>query len=465
MSTRRSALPEPLALCQQVSKTYETASGGIEALHAVDAQLHAGQVTALVGASGSGKSTLLRALAGLDRPSSGRIVVAGKELADASAENLRRHRRNAVTFLNQRPADNLIPHLSLREHDRGRGVSLLVEFGLAHRLDAKPSELSGGEQARAAFALALARGTAMLLADEPTAELDRDAAAPLLATIRAHAQSGTALIIATHDDDVTALADTVLRLDRGRVIDDTAVAAKGRRPARATETLPVLSANGLGKHYRRGAEQIHALTDVSLDVRRGELAALLGRSGSGKSTLLAILAGLQQPDRGELDPDVSTQPPWAKLAFLPQRFGLLPELTIRENIEYPVRLSGAIAERSPAVEQLLDRLGLSELADRQPNETSIGQQQRTALARALILQPDILLADEPTSHQDAGWRDAVWDLLVDAAESGTGCLIATHEEQIAHYANRTWAIDSGTISLSGATTVTRLDATPPTTSS
>ena len=297
-------MPEPLALCQQVSKTYKTQSGGIEALHAVDAQFQAGQVTALVGASGSGKSTLLRVLAGLDRPSSGSTLVAGRELADASAETLRRHRRSGVTFINQKPADNLIPHLSLREHDRGRGVSLLVEFGLAHRLDAKPGGLSGGEQARAAFALALARGTAMLLADEPTAELDRGSAAPLLAMIRAHAESGAALVIATHDDDVTALADTVLRLDRGRVIDDTALPAKGRRPARATEDTTVLSAHGLGKDYRRGAEQIHALTDASLDLRHGELAALLGRSGSGKSTLLAILAGLQRPDRGEL-----TRPP------------------------------------------------------------------------------------------------------------------------------------------------------------
>ena len=457
-------MPDPLALCQQVSKTYETPTGGIEALHAVDAQFHTGLVTALVGASGSGKSTLLRALAGLDRPSSGSIVIAGRELADASAETLRWHRRNGVTFINQKPADNLIPHLSLREHDGGRGVSLLSEFGLADRLDAEPSELSGGEQARAAFALALARGTPILLADEPTAELDRDSAAPLLATIRAHAQSGAALIIATHDDDVSALADTVLRLDRGRVINHTAVAAKGRHPARATDSPTVLSARRLSKAYRRGSEQVHALTDVSLDLRGGELAALLGRSGSGKSTLLAILAGLQQPDQGETDPAANPQLPWSKLAFLPQRFGLLPELTIRENIEYPARLNGTLAEHSPAVEQLLERLGLSELANRPPNETSIGQQQRTALARALILQPDVLLADEPTSHQDAGWRDAVWELLVDAAENGSACLIATHEEQIAHYANRTWAIDDGAIALSGAATAPRDDTTPPTTS-
>jgi putative ABC transport system ATP-binding protein len=94
---------------------------------------------------------------------------------------------------------------------------------------------------------------------------------------------------------------------------------------------------------------------------------------------------------------------------------------------------------------LLERFGIAELADRPPQETSIGQQQRTALARALVLEPAVLLADEPTSHQDAGWRDAVWQLLVEAAESGTSCLIATHEEAVAQYATRVWHIDSGVV--------------------
>jgi len=123
---------------------------------------------------------------------------------------------------------------------------------------------------------------------------------------------------------------------------------------------------------------------------------------------------------------------------------LLPELSVRENVEYPVRLAG-LDLRGGGVQTLLDRLGLAELADRPPQETSIGQQQRTALARALVLEPVVLLADEPTSHQDAGWRDAVWQLLVQAAESGTACLIATHEEEIAQYATRVWQVDSGVV--------------------
>jgi ABC-type lipoprotein export system ATPase subunit len=437
--------PEVLAQARAVSKTYATASGGIEALHEVDAEFRAGEITAVVGASGSGKSTLLKALAGLDRLTSGSLVVGGRELGDAAPGALRHHRREVATYVSQKASDNLIPHLSLAEQDDGRAVQMLAEFGLGHRVDARPVALSGGEQARAAFALALARGTGLVIADEPTAELDRDSAGPLLEAVRSHAGAGTAFVIATHDDDVMAIADRVVRLDRGRVVTEDAHRPTGRSSPAVGSGEAVVVASGLRKDYRRGPETIHALADGTLDLGRGEVGALLGRSGSGKSTLLVLLAGLARPDAGELayrlsSPDPRTLP-WAELAFLPQRFGLLPELSVRENVEFPARLAGATA----AADALLERLGLAELAERPPHETSIGQQQRTALARALVLRPAVLLADEPTSHQDAGWRDAVWQLLVDAAEAGTACLVATHEEEIARYANRVWQVNSGVV--------------------
>jgi len=437
--------PEPLARAHGVSKTYVTPTGGIEALHEVDAEFRAGEITAVVGASGSGKSTLLKALAGLDRTTAGSLLVGGRDLAQATPGALRHHRRETVTYVSQKAADNLVPHLTMREQDDGRAVTLLGEFGLGHRVDARPVELSGGEQARAAFALALARGTRLVIADEPTAELDRGSAGPLLEAVRSHAGAGTAFVIATHDDDVMAIADRVVRLDRGRVVAADAHSPAGRSAPTGNSGDSVLVAERLRKDYRRGPETIHALVDGTVDLERGEVGALLGRSGSGKSTLLTVLAGLAQPDGGTLRYALGAAAPadlpWRELAFLPQRFGLLPELSVRENVEFPARLSGSAAN----VEGLLERLGLDELADRPPHETSIGQQQRTALARALVLRPVVLLADEPTSHQDAGWRDAVWHTLVEAAESGTACLVATHEEEIARYANRVWQVDGGVV--------------------
>ena len=441
--------PESIAFAQAISKTYVTPSGGIEALHGVDADFRAGEITAVVGASGSGKSTLLKALAGLDRPSSGSLVVGGNNLAEASPALLRRHRREVATYVSQKAADNFVPHLRMREQDDGRAVAMLAEFGLGHRLDALPIELSGGEQARAAFALALSRRTRLVITDEPTAELDRGSAGPLLEAIRSHATAGVAFVVATHDDDVIAIADRVLRLDRGRVVGEDALRPAGRSAPTGASGDSVLTARGLRKDYRRGPEMIHALADGTLDLGRGEVGALLGRSGSGKSTLLALLSGLARPGAGELSYELSASDPrelpWRELAFLPQRFGLLPELSVRENVEYPARLGGTLGADGAATEALLERLGLDELAERPPQEISIGQQQRTALARAIVLQPAVLLADEPTSHQDAGWRDAVWRVLVDAAESGTACLVATHEEEIARYANRVWQVDSGVV--------------------
>jgi putative ABC transport system ATP-binding protein len=446
-------LPEPVVTCRALSKTYRTASGGIEALRAVDAEFDVGEVTAVVGSSGSGKSTLLRAVAGLDRPTSGELLVGGRDLGSASPRELRHHRRDLVTYVSQKPADNFIPHLTLDEHARDApdgAHELLVDVGLGERLGSTPIELSGGEQARAAFALALARRTPLVVVDEPTAELDGDSAHLLLETIRRHKGEGVAFVVATHDPDVTGIADRVLRLERGRVIDPDAVAP---RPPRPTPLSPgpetAFEARSLAKSYRHGSETVQAVRDASLELRRGELGVLLGRSGSGKSTLLTLMAGWQQPDAGEILRQGRAVSPadrrWGSLGYLPQRFGLIPELTVRENVELPARLAGRRQELASEVDRLVERLGLGELAGRRPTETSIGQQQRTAVARALVLRPALLVTDEPTSHQDAGWHDEVWLLLAEAAAAGTACLAATHEPEAAGFATRVWQIAEGVI--------------------
>ncbi|HEX4520198.1 MAG TPA: ATP-binding cassette domain-containing protein [Gaiellaceae bacterium] len=445
---------DSLVTCQELSKTYDTPSGGIEALRSVDAEFALGEITAIVGSSGSGKSTLLRALAGLDRPSSGELLISGRDLGVASPRDLRRHRRERVTYVSQKAADNFIPHLTLAEHARDLphlGESLLADVGLGERMDAKPIELSGGEQARAAFALALARETPLVVADEPTAELDRDSAELLLEAIRRHAGTGRALVVATHDPDVTAIADSVLHLERGRVVDGgMAVQAQGAAaPAAPPGAEDAVEARGLSRSFMHGGERVHAVRDASFTLRRGEIGILLGRSGSGKSTILTLLAGWHPPDSGEIlwagEPINPATLPWAELGYLPQRFGLIPELTARENIELPARLTGRRDELAPRIDHLLEELGLTELAARVPAETSIGQQQRIALARALVLSPRLLLADEPSSHQDAGWHDAVWQLLAEAATEGTACLAATHEEDATQYATHVWRIAEGLV--------------------
>ena len=413
-----------------VQRTYRSTAGSVEALHAVDGAFPPGAIGALVGPSGSGKSTLLRILGGIDAADAGEVVVDGIDVRRLRGAALRRFRRGSVTFLAQRAAANLIPQLTLRDQLGAGGGAQAERVGLAHRLDAVASALSGGEQARAALAVGLSRGTPVVLLDEPTAELDRHAAALVVAELRAAAAAGRTVVVATHDTELVELADTRLELTLPivQVTHETHV--------RDLRDEPVIVLEQLTKSYAGAA----VVDGASLDVRAGELAVLLGRSGSGKSTLLMAAGDWLKPDAGTVRTPGAR---WHETAHLAQRFGLLPELSVAENVGLPLRLRSASDDARVA--DVLVRLGLSDLGDRLPGETSIGQQQRTALARALVDRPKALLADEPTSHQDAGSAALVWTALDAACAEGTACLIATHDEAAALHADRVWRIEDGRI--------------------
>ncbi len=125
----------------------------------------------------------------------------------------------------------------------------------------------------------------------------------------------------------------------------------------------------------------------------------------------------------------------------------MEELSVLENVEYPVRIAGRLEERRDLVDDLIERLGLSSLRARYPRETSLGEQQRAALARAIVLQPQLLLADEPTGHQDAEWAARVVQVLGDAANAGCCCVIATHDAALAPYLDRVISMSDGAIQL------------------
>jgi ABC-type lipoprotein export system ATPase subunit len=429
MWRRRFVSREPLALIESVSKTYSTAAGVVDALHAVDAMVPRAAITAVTGVSGSGKSTLLRLLAGQDTPSTGHLVVAGHELDELDDRELRRFRRDGVAYVAQRAADNFFPELTLGEHlPDGAPLGAFEALGLGGRLGSRAAELSGGELARAAFATALARGVDLIVVDEPTAELDRESASAVIEALRVATAHGATFVIATHDPEVTAIADHVIDLTQ-RVEHR---AATIERPA-AQDHDVVLKTTSLSKSYGK----VHAVVDASIEVRAGQLAVVVGRSGSGKSTLLMLLGGWSEPDAGTIRGVTSRA--WADCAYVPQRFGLVPELTVAENVELPAR------GRVNGAEALLARLALDELRDRYPAEISIGQQQRVAVARALVLGPRLLLVDEPTSHQDRASAELVWAALADAASAGTACLVATHEPDARLRAEVSWEIESGRV--------------------
>jgi putative ABC transport system ATP-binding protein len=225
----RTAPGAPAVACHGVARTYHLAGSEVSALRGVDLELAPGTFTALIGPSGSGKSTLLRLLACVDRPDRGSILIDGVEAATLSRGGRQRLRRRRLGFIFQAPADNLLEYLTVRQHLRlaaqlrgtpvadGQADDLLRRLGLASRADHLPRQLSGGEQQRVGVAFASLGPPALLLADEPTGQLDHSAVDGVLDAFAAMAESGVAVVAATHDPVVARRADRVVRMRDGIV--------------------------------------------------------------------------------------------------------------------------------------------------------------------------------------------------------------------------------------------------------
>lgn len=211
--------------CQRLVKMYATPTGETQALRGVEAAFVSGTVSAVTGPSGSGKSSLLSILALRERQSGGELEVLGDAVSALPVRRLVSLRRKHVAWVAQRPADSLFPHLTAREQveqtARLRGRSrddaheALARVGLEHRGDAHLGELSGGEQQRLAVTTAVLSGTALVIADEPTAELDDESAAVVLAELARCATAGACVVVSTHDDRVVRVADRTLALRHG----------------------------------------------------------------------------------------------------------------------------------------------------------------------------------------------------------------------------------------------------------
>jgi putative ABC transport system ATP-binding protein len=235
----------PMIRLQNVSKSYDTPAGPFRALAGVDLEIEAGELVAVVGKSGSGKSTLLNLAGGIDEPSSGSVVVGGTEIAGLSPSRLAEWRGKNVGFVFQ--FFQLLPTLTVAENvmlpmdfcgafppreRRGRAVELLGRVGIPEQADKLPAALSGGELQRAAIARALANAPPIVLADEPTGNLDSATAADVLALFRRLAAAGTTVAIATHERDIASAADRVVVIADGRVEAAGAAAADVEELAR-----------------------------------------------------------------------------------------------------------------------------------------------------------------------------------------------------------------------------------------
>ncbi|HEY2917034.1 MAG TPA: ABC transporter ATP-binding protein [Candidatus Limnocylindrales bacterium] len=220
--------------CDNLVRIYKVADLEVVALQGLDLLVDAGEIVAIVGASGSGKSTLLNILGGLDQPSAGRAVVAGHDLGQMSRHDRTLYRRRIAGVIWQQTARNLLPYLNARENvelpmildgakgRRARALDLLDRVGLADRAGHRPDRLSGGEQQRVAIAVALANQPAVLLADEPTGELDSSTSAEIFALLRrVNAELGTTIVVVTHDAFVAEQVRRTVSIRDGRTATET----------------------------------------------------------------------------------------------------------------------------------------------------------------------------------------------------------------------------------------------------
>ncbi len=201
----------------------------------------------------------------------------------------------------------------------------------------------------------------------------------------------------------------------------------------------VVALKGITKSFQRGDTSIVVLDGLEAMIEPGEVVIIRGRSGSGKTTLLNILAGWQSPDAGEVSWGVDQPESWDRVAVVPQSLGLLPELTLGENIGLPGRLADSVSD----IDGVAGKLEIPHLLDRPVGGASLGEQQRAAIGRALIRRPSLLLADEPSSHQDMDRLHLVWRLIDEVAAEGTGVLAATLDPDAFPYADRILDLHEG----------------------
>ena len=218
----------------------------------------------------------------------------------------------------------------------------------------------------------------------------------------------------------------------------------------------VIRTEALAKMYQMGAEEVHALRGVDLEIRKGEYVAIMGPSGSGKSTLMNLIGCLDSPSSGrywlagrlvsDLDDDELAYIRNKEIGFVFQTFNLLPRATALHNVELPLIYNGTPAEeRIERAKKALERVDLVPRMNHKPNELSGGQRQRVAIARALVNNPSIVLADEPTGNLDSKTGEEIMHLFENLHVQGNTIILVTHEMDIAQHAHRVIFIRDGKI--------------------
>jgi ABC-type lipoprotein export system ATPase subunit len=498
-----------------VQKAYATGEGLFIALRDINLEIEQGEFLGITGKSGAGKTTLLNMISGVSRLSSGQVMYYGHSNGNGNEEALSIHaldederatwRGKNVGIVYQ--SFELMPSLNLLENvmlppdflgtyhavlSKEKALALLDQVGIADHAYKIPAHISGGQKQRVAIARALVNDPLLIIADEPTGNLDTVTAETIMQIFEGLVAQGKTIVMVTHDESMAtrfsrrlhiidgalgspdsnggtrAVAKVEPHSKPGLVLDggisggqdhtlDSVVVPTNGRPSNGRGDYPAILMRNVDKVYESPAGKFVALKRVSLQLRYGQFIAIVGKSGSGKSTLINMITGIDHPTGGEVivgnehiyDMTESQRALWRgrNMGVVFQFFQLLPTLTLLENTMLPMDYCGIFpfGERMDRAMQLLERVGLEEHAHSLPGSVSSGQQQSAAIARALANDPSIILADEPTGNLDSRSAGVILDLFEELAAEGKTILIVTHDPAITKRTDQTVILSDGEI--------------------
>ena len=495
--TDLSAGAAPVLRVNRLAISVNAEEGMKPLVHELSFDLHRGETLAIAGESGSGKSLTSLAIMGLLPPpavrvTGGSIHFGDQELTALGENALRQIRGNRIAMIFQEPMTSLNPVMKIGmqlseaicahelisfKNARARALEALKAVRLSEpekRLNQFPHELSGGMRQRVMIAMAIALKPDVLIADEPTTALDVTVQREVLDLLRdLQSEMGTALILITHDMGVVAeMADRVLVMKDGHFVEENDIISlfaspkqaytrellgavprlgDGSRAARTDvpdESILVAELENITVHFNvrsgilgRVTHRVHAVENVSLNIRKGEIFSLVGESGCGKSTIAKAMVGLVKhkgriringheisPPHGELNNQVRRD---IQMIFQDPMASLDPRMRVGELVREPLVIHGVGTphEQKERVADLFERVGLSRnQIDRYPHEFSGGQRQRICIARALALNPKLIIADESVSALDVTVQAKVLVLLQELVlELGVSFLFISHD--------------------------------------
>ncbi len=507
---------KPIIQMRHVGKSYETGAKPFVALKDVNLDIYPGEFLGITGKSGAGKTTLLNMISGISHLTTGNVEfnrgsngspAAPISIHSLSEDKLALWRGENVGIIYQ--SFELMPTLTLLDNvmlppdflgsyqptiSKTKALELLDLVEIGEHAYKIPAHISGGQKQRVAIARALVNDPSLIIADEPTGNLDTVTAETIYQIFERLVDQGRTVVMVTHDISLASRFTRRLHIVDGVVGDpegfthlgdddsESTLNMRAEQPLHALiedgdepcedEPAPrnfALPSNGdthdhsaivmrnVEKVYKTPAGEFQALNSINMQLNYGQFISIVGKSGSGKSTLLNMITGIDHPTSGDVvvggqhiyQLSKSERALWRgkNMGVVFQFFQLLPTLSLLENTMLPMDYCNVYAsgERPDRAMELLQMVGLEEHAHKLPSSVSSGQQQSAAIARAMANDPALILADEPTGNLDSRSAENILNLFESMAADGKTILIVTHDPSITQRTDQTIILSDGHI--------------------